>query len=220
MSAMDDQRQLYQELHEKHPGRVQALGYGSTRAQLKRFEAACEVMDLKGLSVLDVGCGYGDLAPFVVAKRVKSYTGIDIVPEFLAEAVMWRAQLRDEGERIAFMEWDVESLARRDIATGGETGLGEFDVVMALGTAGFGDGAFFEMLLRCCFCLAKKAAVVSCPTVFSPGSRRVPGRDREVFFLHPQEMAERASEVTKRTGHRFVLRHDYLPSDQMVYLYR
>jgi SAM-dependent methyltransferase len=42
-----------------HPARVQ--GWRSLDAQENRFEALCQPFDLTGKSVLDLGCGYGDL---------------------------------------------------------------------------------------------------------------------------------------------------------------
>jgi SAM-dependent methyltransferase len=202
---MDDQRRLYQELHAKHQGKAQGLGHGSWRSQLKRFEAACEVTDLRGLSVLDVGCGYGDLVPFLVARRVGLYRGIDIVPEFVQEA---RQRYQDIQEDVDFEVLDVLEAARRGEQT--------HDVVVALGTAGFTDEGFFRQLLAACFRLAKQVAVVTVPTVFSPGYRQVPGRERPVLFLHPSDTARLAAELTTR----FTLRHDYLPTDQMLYLWR
>ena len=41
----------------------------------------------KGKTVLDVGCGFGDIIPFIQKKAGKfDYTGVDIVPEFIEAA--------------------------------------------------------------------------------------------------------------------------------------
>ncbi|WP_424357081.1 class I SAM-dependent methyltransferase [Methanocella sp. MCL-LM] len=49
-----------------------------------RFTALSEIGDLDGCSILDVGCGFGDLYGFLVNKGLKiDYTGIDIHPQFV-----------------------------------------------------------------------------------------------------------------------------------------
>jgi len=53
---------------------VKSLGWGSKYSQEKRFEILLEIPGFnKSDSVLDVGCGYGDLS-----KYVNNYTGIDL----------------------------------------------------------------------------------------------------------------------------------------------
>lgn len=68
-------------------GTVKALGWKREESQLKRFEVLSQVGDLSGCSVLDVGCGYGDLKNFL-DKRFENltYIGIDQMPEFIATA--------------------------------------------------------------------------------------------------------------------------------------
>lgn len=63
------------------------VGQWSAEGQRFRFLKLLEVGNLSGASVLDVGCGLGDLYP-VLAERFGSinYSGIDIVPEIIAEA--------------------------------------------------------------------------------------------------------------------------------------
>jgi len=53
---------------------IKSLGWGSKFSQEKRFEILLQIPGYKrGDSVLDVGCGYGDLS-----KYVDNYTGIDL----------------------------------------------------------------------------------------------------------------------------------------------
>lgn len=42
-----------------------ALGWRDHNSQLIRFEVLADIADLNGRSVLDVGCGYADLLPFL-----------------------------------------------------------------------------------------------------------------------------------------------------------
>lgn len=68
-------------------GTVKALGWRGEESQIKRFEVLASMGDLTGCSVLDVGCGYGDLKAYL-DKRFSdlTYIGIDQMPEFISEA--------------------------------------------------------------------------------------------------------------------------------------
>ena len=75
--------------HRKRLGRprAQALGWRSAETQEQRFATLCQWGDLTDLSVLDLGCGYGDLKGFLDARAHGiQYFGVDFVPEFIAEA--------------------------------------------------------------------------------------------------------------------------------------
>ena len=65
-------------------GNARALGWSSEDNQRLRFQVLLEIADLNGSSVLDVGCGYGDLCRyFAEANLDVDYTGIDQNPAFL-----------------------------------------------------------------------------------------------------------------------------------------
>jgi trans-aconitate methyltransferase len=69
-------------------GTVGALGWRRAESQSLRFQAIADAIDLTGGSVLDVGCGHGDLRAFLDARFDDfSYIGVDHVPEFIDEAV-------------------------------------------------------------------------------------------------------------------------------------
>ncbi|MCD1293544.1 class I SAM-dependent methyltransferase [Methanocella sp. CWC-04] len=52
--------------------------------QEARFEALTAIADLNDSSVLDVGCGFGDLYGYLLKKGIKvNYTGVDINPGFI-----------------------------------------------------------------------------------------------------------------------------------------
>jgi trans-aconitate methyltransferase len=68
-------------------GTVRALGWKSEESQVKRYEVLSTVGDLNGCSLLDVGCGYGDLKGYLDGRFSGfTYIGIDQMPEFIAEA--------------------------------------------------------------------------------------------------------------------------------------
>lgn len=69
-----------------HPS-VHALGWKDMEGQQKRFDILTAVGELSDCVVMDMGCGLGDLKPFLDEKfRNVVYLGIDHVPEFVHEA--------------------------------------------------------------------------------------------------------------------------------------
>lgn len=76
-------------------GEAPEAGGWSPEGQTFRFEKLTQISNLQGRRVLDVGCGIGDLYPFLLAKFGDvDYTGIDIVPEVIAFAAQKYPQAR------------------------------------------------------------------------------------------------------------------------------
>lgn len=68
-------------------GSAEALGWVDASSQRRRFDAIVAAADFTGCSVLDLGCGTGDLKACLDARFAGvSYLGIDQVPEFVAQA--------------------------------------------------------------------------------------------------------------------------------------
>ena len=68
-------------------GTAEALGWRRPESQTKRFDVIVQVGDLNGRSVLDVGCGYGDLKDYLDQRFSDFvYIGIDQMHEFISEA--------------------------------------------------------------------------------------------------------------------------------------
>ncbi len=65
-----------------------ALGWRNIRDQQIRFEALAGIADLTNKTILDAGCGYGDLVPFLSARySLAHYYGLECIPELLHKAV-------------------------------------------------------------------------------------------------------------------------------------
>jgi len=63
---------------------VEALGWMGPDSQRKRFEALSGLGDFSNCTVLDVGCGYGDLRAYLDEHcRGTVLIGIDQMPEFI-----------------------------------------------------------------------------------------------------------------------------------------
>lgn len=74
----------YQKSLQKYGPGLRALQWRSKEAAELRYQQLTADIDFAGKSVLDVGCGFGDIIPFILKKSKKfEYTGVDIVPEFI-----------------------------------------------------------------------------------------------------------------------------------------
>lgn len=66
---------------------MRALGYRDAESQQQRFLAMLDWGSLDACSVLDLGCGYGDLRPFLAEHYTDTiYLGVDFLKEFVDEA--------------------------------------------------------------------------------------------------------------------------------------
>lgn len=82
------------------------VGWRSRATQHLRFAVCAEACDLTTIkSVLDVGCGLGDFAPFLRARGFTGqYLGVDVLPEMLESA-------RKRHPAEAFRDGDIRALS-------------------------------------------------------------------------------------------------------------
>ena len=76
---------FYKNELELHGDTHASVRYASKESQWRRYDVLTEISNLENKTVLDYGCGVGHLYEYLNEKeiRVKDYTGIDILPEFL-----------------------------------------------------------------------------------------------------------------------------------------
>lgn len=71
----------------RHGHSPRALFWESRGVQWARFKALSEIGMAAGDSVLDVGCGFGDLRGWLLSHDLSvEYTGLDLSPELIAKA--------------------------------------------------------------------------------------------------------------------------------------
>ena len=167
------------------------------RAQRMRFEAFVRCHDLAGASVLDIGCGVGDFYGHLTDLRVScDYTGVDLSTEMVA-----RAREKYPGARFAAA--DVLGWAEEE----------RFDVTVAFAIHNVkfpGSRQMLEQLTRKQFVLCRRAAHLSLLTDRYPG-----------FAPHIQPWrAEEILTLALSVSPWVMLRHDYLPNDFSVTMYR
>ena len=162
------------------------------RAQRMRFAAFTTLENLEGATILDIGCGLGDLWAFLKTLGVRcEYVGVDVSSAMVERA---RTKFPDATFEVAnVFEWEP-----------GRT----FDYVIALGIHNVrvaGAESLLETMTRRQFELCSRAAHVSLLT------------DRyEGFGPRAEEVLAMALSISKNV----TLRHDYLPNDFSVTIYR
>lgn len=76
---------FYSDKFNKHGNNIKSIGWGNKKDQNLRFEKIFSGIDYDNKTILDVGCGFGDLF-FYLNKKNKDnnfkYTGVDITPYF------------------------------------------------------------------------------------------------------------------------------------------
>jgi 2-polyprenyl-3-methyl-5-hydroxy-6-metoxy-1,4-benzoquinol methylase len=63
-----------------------ALRWHSQKSAEQRYQQIISEISFNGKSILDVGCGFGDLIPWLAKSGKVTYTGIDLMPEFIKVA--------------------------------------------------------------------------------------------------------------------------------------
>jgi cyclopropane fatty-acyl-phospholipid synthase-like methyltransferase len=81
---IEDLQSHYKNLFIQHGDSAEAVQYASRESQERRFKFLVEVGDLNGKSILDFGCGTGQLYAYLQTQGVTvSYHGVEIVDEFI-----------------------------------------------------------------------------------------------------------------------------------------
>jgi SAM-dependent methyltransferase len=122
-----DFKDLYTESFREHGPTPQGVGWLDGEVQRRRFHILMDGNQYAISSILDVGCGYGELVEFLnKTKRLwfnhVKYTGIDVVPEMIdvARARHSHVALQDQRELLntrVFHEADVREWSAQHLET-------------------------------------------------------------------------------------------------------
>lgn len=168
------------------------LDWESREAQFARFEVLTRHVSLDGKSVLDAGCGCGDLFSMLKEKGIKvSYTGVDILPAMIEKA----QSLHDEGQFLCGDLFGEEPVCTE-----------KFDVVFTSGIFNLNLGnnaAFFDAALPVLHKLAGETLVINLLDEASPD------RDEKYFYFNPED----AKAKMESFGRQVTIVKDYLLND-------
>jgi len=195
-----------------------AVGWGSKESQELRFKVLVEVCGhpacLQGCTIADVGCGTGDLYQYLLDQRLQSlsYTGYESNGEAVKVAQLRFGAGQEGGSSARFYRsnlLDRVQIPGRLSAT--------WDYVFASGLFTFSNCRQFEVLIGWLYAQAKKVLAFNVLSSWAPEHRV--GH----FYLEPSRALALAARIQREVDGgpgRILLRHDYLPHDMTVYMYR
>lgn len=182
------------------PNDAQGVGWGLPSGQVPRFRVLAEIADLNEMSVLDIGCGFGDLYGYLREQRIAaSYRGIDINPRSISIA---QQKYSEKYPGAHFEVADFEQYA-------GESA----DYVLASGVLTFKIENYAQIypgFIRKMFYLSRRGCG------FNMLRRGAHPDDATYAAYDPMEIYAFCLELTPK----LVLRQDYLSHDFTMYLYR
>jgi SAM-dependent methyltransferase len=193
---------------ERYEGRLrehgyspEALGWGKHGRQEIRFGVlAAQALAAPGCSVLDVGCGFADLHGFLVERGWRGrYTGIDIVPGLLDVA-------RERHPGLDLRALDI---------TGSEPLPGPHDFAIASGifNARLASGGNMEQIEKALERMSEYARVAVCVDFLST---HVDFEKPDAWHTDPAWALGAAARLSRRLA----LRHDYMPYEFALFIYR
>lgn len=200
---LEDTARFYENHVRRYGYSYRALGFGRRSSQEKRFDALGVLGSFHGKTLLDVGCGFGDLLAWLHARGIEPrYTGMDICApmiercrkRFAAECALGKASFVI-GDALTFVADEP------------------YDFIVASGIFGYrakDTRKRVQPTLERLFDLTRCALGVNFLSGEAPA--RSPGR----LYLHPSDVLQFALKLTPSVR----LDHTYLPNDFTVCLYR
>jgi len=180
-----------------------ALGFGRRSSQEKRFGALAALGDFDGASLLDVGCGFGDLLAWLRARGLRlRYTGLDVTASMIERC---RKRFTDGEARFVVgdaLTWTPPM----------EEG-GAYDWVIASGIFGYhakDTRSRIQPTLERLFAMARRGLAVNFLSGCAP--TRSPGR----LYVHPADVLQYALRLTPAVR----LDHTYMPNDLTLCMYK
>lgn len=180
------------------------LDWAGPDTQAARFDVLLRHVPLAGRSLLDVGCGLGDLAGYLRRRGLLSsvrYTGLDVVEELLLQA-------RRDHPTERFLHADLFSDSPSDTAALGEE---KFDVVFCSGALNLNLGNNLEFLPRAMQRMIQRARETVAVNFLRA---RDVETDPTYFFYRPDEVRAIVQPLVATGGVEII--EDYLPNDFTV----
>lgn len=189
---------------------VKTLGWGSSEQQRARFYQALlsTNIDLTTRSILDIGCGFGDLLSFMQEEDIEicSYRGWDINPD-LIEA----ARTNFESSTKNDVTFEVIDILNQNI----EKNISDVGYMLGLLNLNFHEDfdnlTYSKLMITNAFSAVNELLVVDFLS-----NRLTPDYPKEdfVFYHDPTTMLDFALTLTSNV----ILKHNYAPIPQREFL--
>jgi len=186
----------YQNLYEKYGYDSRSVGWGDKKGkQSLRFEILCQIGNFSNSSILDVGCGFGDFYEYLHYRKIRTnYHGVDINPNLI---------------EIGKIVYPKISLEKRDIEK--KKFRKKFDWVVASGITSHGSTyPHLNSILTEMYRISRKGFAINFV------SDNVDYKIKGLFYTNPEKIIS----LIKKFSNRFILRHDYMPYEYTLYVYK
>ena len=191
----------YSQRFAQHGYSPKTLGWDKGKQDV-RFHILLSAFALRGKSVLDIGCGFGDMVP-VLSKATDGdfvYHGIDLVGNLVEVAVSTR-----ESKNVTFEVADFLS----------DTVQGPYDIVIASGIFNhkLTDMDNAEFVKRC---LEKAFRLCTEGVAFDFLSDKTDYQYDHTYHSSPEEVLAAAYSLSRNV----ILRNDYMPFEFSVFVFK
>lgn len=162
-----------------------------------RYSVLTSIGNINNSSILDVGCGFGDLYGFLLYKKLScKYVGIDVNPKLIQVGI-------SRYPKAKFIEGNIENGIIRK----------KFDWIIISGMFNYKHAKkyeYIETILKKIFSSCKKGIAVDFMTDY------VDFRNSNANYVSPEKIFK----ICKKISERVVLRHDYMPYEFSVFMYK
>ena len=188
----------YEERFKEHGYSYKTLGWGSVETQMLRFKVLADIANFADKSVCDIGCGFGDLYPYLKNRfGIVNYYGMDICPTLIGEAKKQFPEASFEVRNI------LENPPER-----------KFDYVLASGVLNFKTGPnhleYLENMVKTMFGMCTEGLAVNFL------SKYVDYEMDKDFHYSPEEALKMAMKLSRWA----TLCHNYPLYEFTLYIYR
>jgi len=185
----------YNERLEMYGDDPRSLGWLNGKQHI-RFKVLSEIADLNNYTILDLGCGFGDLCGFLKTNYKVDYTGYDINKNLLEIAKNKYPDAR----------FDVKDILSDQITK-------QFDYIISSGVFNFklsDNTSFTKNMLKKMFDICNKGVAVDFITNY------VDYKTEHLHYTNPEYIFSFCKTLSKRV----TIRHDYMPFEFCVYIYK
>lgn len=189
----------YKQSFEKYGYSPKTLGWDKGKQNI-RFEVLLSFFNLNGKSILDLGCGFGDLNISLYDKNIDSfkYLGVDLVGEFIDEGRRRYPQDNIKFLKANFLEYPFKE---------------KFDIIVASGIfndkfiSGNND-IFVEKVFEKTWSLCRDGFA------FDFLSDKVDYKYNHTYHNNPEHILKLAYKLSRN----ITLRNDYMPFEFCIYV--
>jgi len=191
---------FYSERYKEYGYSPKSLGWDKGKQNV-RFDILTSQYDFQGKSLLDIGCGFGDLSMYLDRKYTSyKYFGIDLLKDFIREARERNSQYYKRFENADILDFTPRQ---------------NYDFAVASGTFNLSlqDIDNYEYLN---LVFEKTFAICNDGFAFDFLSDKVDYQLNDSFHYAPEKVLELAYKYSRN----IVLRNDYMPFEFAIFLFK